>query len=183
MTSSASVTPDTTLGYELGCEIMRPWQRVSCERREEMMRRRFELVRMLSAALVLAILTTGQVDAVELSGGDIVVTDLGLGGASITCSLIVVDPMTGIQSFIVGPTNCSTFSPRGLAIDGNGDIIVTDITINGFSGGISRVDPDTGTISVISSGGFLNFDFDPFRLVIDSNGDFVVALQGANQYH
>jgi hypothetical protein len=77
------------------------------------------------------------------------VTDRLLGGG--TGGVIRVDPVTGAQTVI--SSGGFFVSPRGVAIDRNGDILVADISAFGGSGGVIRVNATTGAQSVVSSGG------------------------------
>lgn len=100
---------------------------------------------------------------VTLNPGDILVNDF-LG------SIVKVDPLTGSQTEISDQLPLT--NPDGIAIDANGDIIVSDRRAFGGSGGIIRIDLATDTLTTVSSGGIFN---NPGTVTIDSDGDIIVA--------
>lgn len=116
-------------------------------------------------ALIWAILCTASgVAAQVLVPGDIVVVDpSALGGA-----VIHVDPASGVQTEISSGGLLS--APRGVAIDGAGQLIVAEST-----GSIVRVDPETGAQTEVSSGGSL---VTPLAVAIDEVGTLLIADAG-----
>jgi streptogramin lyase len=111
----------------------------------------------LGVLVVLLVLTSVRhAAAVTLNPGDLVVANSG--------TVSVIDPQTGdlITTF------CCFGRLVGIAIDANGDIIVSDST----AANIIRIDPDNGNQTTITSG---NLFIQPTGLTIASNGDLLVA--------
>jgi streptogramin lyase len=79
--------------------------------------------------------------AVGESGRIFVLTGFG--------DIVEVNPQTGVQTPI---TTALNHFGRGLVIDSSGDLLAVTT-----GSGAVRVDPDTGEIAVVSSGGFFNF--------------------------
>ena len=117
----------------------------------------------ISAALVFAVglfffRLEGNVKAAALVPGDLLVVDSG------TKTLYRVDRLSGAQTPI--SANGLFTSPRGVAIESNGQILVLDRT------GVIRVDPNTGAQVAVSLGGlFVN----PFGIAIEPGGSILVA--------
>lgn len=107
-------------------------------------------------ALFLLFGLVGHAAAVTLNPGDIVVANAG--------NVVVIDPQTGNVTIVA----CCVSGAFGIALDANGDIIVSDR----FFASIIRIDPDTGSQTTISSGGLL---LQPVGLAIAGNGDILVA--------
>jgi Ca2+-binding RTX toxin-like protein len=89
--------------------------------------------------------------------------------------VLSIDPVTGEQKIVTSAGNF--VSPFGIAIDANGNLIVTDPNAFGIPGvggpgGIVRVDPQTGTQTIVSSSGIFS---GPIGIVIDANGNIIVA--------
>jgi streptogramin lyase len=105
--------------------------------------------------------------------GDIFVTtfDPLFGGLP---NVLRVDPVTGIPTVL--SEGGSFVTPSDLVVDANGDILVVDSSAFGpgtfGTGGIIRVDPLTGAQTTLAAGGSFA---DPDSLVIDANGDILVA--------
>ena len=102
--------------------------------------------------------------------GDIIVTDAhALGG---TGAVFAVNPQTGVQSIV---SSGGYFSdPFGLAIDNNGDILVTDRTTKT----ILRVNPQSGAQSVISQSGW----GDLVDIVVNTSGELFVLDASNPEY-
>jgi K319-like protein/NHL repeat-containing protein len=101
------------------------------------------------------------------AGGEILVSELNPSGPG---SIIKVDPVTGAQTTLF--SGGSFVNPTGMALDGNGNLLVADIGLRG----IIKVDSVTGMQTIVSSGGFFS---KPRGLAIDSNGDILVADENA----
>lgn len=99
--------------------------------------------------------------ALDSNGDLIVISEQGL---------LRVDPVTGAQT-LIAPREAFIHA-TSIAIEANGDLIVTDSGVFKEAGAILRVDPVTGAQTVISSGGHLIF---PGGVAIDGNGDFLVV--------
>ena len=111
----------------------------------------------LRSCLLLIFTVVGQAAAVTLSPGDIVVANSG--------NVIVIDPQTGDVATVA----CCFSRAVGIAIDANGDIIVSDRA----AASIIRIDPETGgSQTTISSGDLL---IQPHGITIAGNGDILVA--------
>jgi hypothetical protein len=110
--------------------------------------------------------------------GQVVVAEadpLGRGGR-----VIRIDPMSGLRTIVsdnASPAGGPSFStPRGIAVEADGNILVSDL--DAFpGGGVIRVDPATGTRTVLSSNeapaegpGFLA----PAGLAVEPDGDILV---------
>ncbi len=109
------------------------------------------------------------------ANGDILLADFEGHSGSGTGTVYRVDPITGDQTTI--STGGSLEDPFGIAVDANGDILVADFgnfesVAPGGTGSIFRIDPLTGSQTVISTGGNL---IDPAGIVLDANGDILVA--------
>src|SRR3989344_755214 len=70
--------------------------------------------------------------------------------------------------------------PTGIAIDGNGNILVGDPQAFSLGGAIFKIDPLTGTQTPLSSGGYF---VDPRGLAVAANGDIYVADSDAFGYY
>jgi hypothetical protein len=120
--------------------------------------------------------------AVEATG-DILVVNNAAGG---NIGVIRVDPASGAQTALstnVAPAGGPSFvEPIGIDLADNGDIYVADATAFGGSGGVIKVDPVTGTRTLVSRNGFpaggTNF-VDPTGIAVESSGDLLVADQSA----
>ncbi len=133
-------------------------------------------------AVFVAVLVASSVHAVDLHPGDLVVTREG-GGLDLPPAVVRVDPITGVRT-VVTLLNTRDNAPTGIAIDANGDLLVTEMGRDqprGIGTGdpdIVRVDPVTGAQSVVVS--FLAdagmFDVVPTGIAIDANGDLLVTV-------
>lgn len=119
----------------------------------------------------LIFLPTGA-PAVVLNGGDILVVDRGVfPTTSIGDGRIIrVNPVTGAQTIV--SSGGLLHDPTNIAIDANGDLILSDQTVGGFYGGVVRVEPTTGVQSTIYAGPPF---IDPMNLAIEANGDIGVV--------
>jgi hypothetical protein len=107
-------------------------------------------------------------------GNSIYVGDVTTGGGSV----IQVDLTTHAQTVITQGDNLTT--PADVAVDANGNIIVTDtgdtsMTENG-AGVVVSVDPTTGDQTVLASGGYLNYS--PNGHVLTADGQLFVSTLG-----
>ncbi len=118
----------------------------------------------------------------QLEEGNIVVADPnafdGDGG------LISVNPSTGAQTALSNNTISSQNlfrDPNGLALDPDGTFIVADPEAFGGSGGLIRVDPDTGQQTPLSSDAISILDLfaDPANVVVAPSGGLLVADSSA----
>jgi Ca2+-binding RTX toxin-like protein len=134
-----------------------------------------------TAALVAAMALAPAASA-QLEEGNIVVADPnafdGDGG------LISVNPATGAQH----PLSNNAISglnlfrdPTGVALDPGGTIVVADPDAFGGSGGLIRVDPDSGQQAALSSnaGSSLGLFSDPSNVVVAPSGRLLVADSSA----
>ena len=115
--------------------------------------------------LILSSLAVSSAAAVTLNPGDLIVAHQSLSEAGI----VRIDPLTGAQTVITSGRLLQ--EPRGIAIDGAGQIIVADQAVGG-NGAILRVDPMTGTQTVIAAGGTF---IDPFGIAIDPAGQLIIT--------
>jgi DNA-binding beta-propeller fold protein YncE len=67
--------------------------------------------------------------------------------------------------------------PRAIAIESDGQILVTDP--GAFEGSLIRIDPRTGQQSAFSRGGFLTNANHPFGVTVETNGNILVATTNA----
>lgn len=120
------------------------------------------------------------IDLAVARNGDIYVLDAGDGFS--TGKVLRVDPVNGARTLISkngAPADPPAFSsPRGIAIEASGNILVSDATAFDGKGGIIRVDPDTGGRTTLSSNdspsGGASFD-QPGDLVIENCGGILVT--------
>lgn len=108
-----------------------------------------------------------------LSPGDIII-------AETSGFILKVDPITGDETIIFGSTE---FHPSDVAIDKNGDIVMTDPQSTGLgteSGVVFKLNPQTGFLSIISEGGLLkhanNLDMDLDGNIIVSTSNSIVKV-------
>lgn len=115
------------------------------------------------------------------TNGDLFLTESGTriprgGGAPFGFNGIIrVDPATGIQSEVVSfpnPVGELPITPHGIAIDANGNLIVTDVATSK----ILRVDPETGAFSVVAVAGF-TYSSHPTGITIGTDGDLFVLIR------
>jgi DNA-binding beta-propeller fold protein YncE len=109
----------------------------------------------------------GSSFAGTIHAGDILVVD------SSGQALVDVNPMTG-NSFIIAS---GFLSPKGVAIDANGNIYVSDIGTSSGDATISRVNPTTGQVTVFSGNGVGSgpgLDR-PFQIAFASSGQLYAA--------
>ena len=119
------------------------------------------------ALILIAHAAAGSSFAGTIHGGDILVVDSG-GQA-----LVDVNPTTG-ASFVVAT---GFVSPKGVAIDANGNIYVSDIGTSSGDATISRVNPTTGQVTVFSGNGIGSgpgLDR-PFQIAFNSSGQLYAA--------
>jgi sugar lactone lactonase YvrE len=97
----------------------------------------------------------GQPEGVEVEAdGDIVIADLTAFSVPdhILGGVIRVDPVTGAQTTVSAGTSSAQFNPFRIALEPDGDIVVTDRLAGGVDN-VIRVDPTTGERKVVSTGG------------------------------
>jgi sugar lactone lactonase YvrE len=131
-------------------------------------------------------------DVVVDGSGDLLVVVLGLGGGG---GVIRVNRVTGAQTVLSSGGNFAGDSggPTSIALEANGDIVVTDYGLPG----VIRVDPSTGAQSVVSPRrcrtgryrarrracrhrrGRGNFTT-PWGITVDSNANLLVGDQDAS---
>jgi sugar lactone lactonase YvrE len=120
---------------------------------------------------VLSLANIEEATAATLKIGDILVVDHLYG-------VIQINPDTGAQTVVStgGYLNTSSNSARGIALEANGQILVTDtaitLTDGSLVGGVVRVNPATGTQTLLSSGGLLS---QPLNVDVESDGYIVVT--------
>ena len=134
----------------------------------------------LAALAVILLVNSGVALGVTLNRGDILVADpdaLGGGGA-----IIRVDPHTGLQTIISSGGNF--VDPYAIALEQNGTILVGELNAgdpagsSGTPSSIIRVDPFTGSQTVLSSGGYLH---SVFGIAVAPNGEIFVTSAGYRQ--
>jgi sugar lactone lactonase YvrE len=145
---------------------------------------------MLVALLALAT-GFGVTSPATADPGDIIVADHEAFGG--TGGLIRVDPESGIRTQISsnsfpegpptfgGPGAASDGGPRGIVFDADGDILVTDIRAFGGSGGIIRVDPESGIRTAVSSNSFPEgspYFENPSAIALEADGDILIGDVG-----
>jgi hypothetical protein len=110
------------------------------------------------------------------ANGDLLVID---GRAFGTGAVFHVDPTTGIQTVV--SQGGYFVNPYGIALEADGDILVVDPSAFPGScpapgcGGVIRVNPMTGTQTIVSSGGLF---IDPAVAAVHPNGDIFVVDGG-----
>ena len=119
----------------------------------------------------------GTVKETVYSGGNLRGVAIDANGIIITVSasseLIELDPATGGLSVTLLPSPPFA-SPWGVAIDANGDILITNVgtCCYGQSGSVIRIDRGTKMPTVVSTGGAF---FDPTGITTEANGIILVA--------
>ena len=113
-----------------------------------------------STVSIMFVFVTGVV-AEALRPGDILVVDRSAG------TVTRVDPGTGAQSHSI----LEFARPESLVIDGDGDLFFSD----SVELAIYRFEPDTGALSIVSSGGEFKY---PYSLAIESSGNLLVGDSG-----
>jgi sugar lactone lactonase YvrE len=125
-------------------------------------------------------------DLVVAPNGDIYVVDLhgppGAGG-----DVTKVDPVTGARTVISrnnSPAGGPSFAwPWGIALEADGDILISDFQAFGGTGGIIRVDPVTGVRTTVSENaapaGGPQFAA-PGDLIVEPCGEILVVGSGGN---
>lgn len=123
-------------------------------------------------------------DLVVAPNGDIYVIDDNPNAGG---EVIRIDPVTGARTLISDNTNPAGGPafvwPWGIALEADGDILISDKEAFGGSGGIIRVDPATGVRTTVSkntapAGGPLFQS--PGDLFVEFCGDILVTDQFAN---
>jgi hypothetical protein len=129
------------------------------------------LIVAVSAILILSFTRIEELAAATLTRNDILVVDHLFG-------VIQVDPATGAQTVVStgGFLNTSSNSARGIALEANGQILVTDAAIamadGSIVGGVVRIDPTTGVQRLLTRGGLLN---QPLSVAVEPDGHIVVT--------
>jgi glutamate synthase domain-containing protein 3 len=116
--------------------------------------------------------------------GDILIADMYAFGG--TGGVIRVDPQTGARTAVSAngaPAGGPAFvEPAGIALDAGGDILVADWSAFGGTGGVIRVDPQTGARTAVSANGAPTggpaFQ-DPAGIALEADGDILVADSNA----
>jgi Ca2+-binding RTX toxin-like protein len=135
-----------------------------------------------TAALIAAMAVMPAAAAGQLEEGNIVVADPNAFGGE--GGLIAVNPQTGAQSIL---SNAQTSvqdlyrDPTGVAFSPDGSFIVADPAAFGGSGGLIRVDPNTGQQAPLSSNEISSVDLfeDPVGVAVAPSGALMVADAGA----
>jgi sugar lactone lactonase YvrE len=124
------------------------------------------MARGLVGSCLVVLLLVGNAGAVTLNPGDILIADEG------SRKIIRIDPLTRDQTIVAqGGLLDSVFAPRGLTVDRNGDILISDLFFAGQSR-ILKVNPTTGTQTVLTFGTFLERSF---GIAVDSNASIIVV--------
>ncbi|MFB8077514.1 hypothetical protein [Streptomyces sp. NPDC056013] len=104
--------------------------------------------------------------------GTILVVEQGMvGGEDLSSRVVRVDPVTGARTTVTSGGELR--SPIGLAVAGDGGILIADANaFAGFGGGVIRVDPVSGAqTTVASGGGFVG----PRALAVEADGSLLVT--------
>ena len=128
-----------------------------------------------SALLVALVALAASADksvAIELAEGDLIVADFGRD------TIFRVDPTSGDRTIVSGSgvgSGTSLRQPRGVAVDGWGQIYVTDADSARLQ--VVRIDPLTGNRTLVSGGGVGVGDVfaAPFALAFNSQGELYVS--------
>ena len=120
--------------------------------------------------------------AAQLEEGNIVVVDPNAFGGD--GGLIAVNPESGGQSILSNSTTSAQDlyrDPTGIAFSPDGTFIVADPLAFGGSGGLIRVDPNTGNQSPLSNNEIssANLFVDPVGVAVAPSGALMVADSGA----
>jgi sugar lactone lactonase YvrE len=121
--------------------------------------------------------------AVEADGDILVADENAFGG---TGGVIRVDPSSGARTTVSAngaPAGGPAFSaPFGLALEGDGDILVADFAAGSdHRGAVIRVDPATGARTLVSANGAPPGDPEfavPFGVAVEADGHIVVVNNG-----
>jgi streptogramin lyase len=117
-----------------------------------------------AAMFALMLLVAWSSPAAAIQRGDILVTDRG------THSLLVVDPVTGVQTVL--STGGFFSEPEAVVVNATGRIFVVEADRFGAGSKIVEVNPANGAQSVLASGGSI---LDPNDIAIEASGMLVVA--------
>jgi hypothetical protein len=151
--------------------------------------RRFRSGRSWALTSVLAIVLLGLLGpgAAVAAPGDILVADPDAFGG--TGGVIRVDPATGARTTVSAngaPAGGPDFAePFGLALEADGDILVSDGGAFGSAGGVIRVDPVTGSRTTVSANGAPagGPEFrEPGAVALEADGDILVADESASPF-
>jgi TolB protein len=117
--------------------------------------------------------------AAEAGGGILVADPNAFGGSG---GVIRVDPQTGVRTTVSrnsSPAGATSFAdPTGIAVEAGGGILVADPNAFGGSGGVIRVDPQTGvrtTVSRNTSPSGAPAFADPTGIAVEAGGGIVVG--------
>jgi sugar lactone lactonase YvrE len=115
--------------------------------------------------------------AVDLSPGDLIVTDQG-GASGPGARVLRIDPATGVQTTIAEGTGVVEellWTPWQVAVEPSGQILVLDKKSFGFTGAdvIIRIDPATGQQEMLTQFGLRN----AVDLAVDEDGQIFAVLQ------
>ena len=115
--------------------------------------------------------------AAQILPGDLLVTisNATEGGPS---EIVDINPKTGFQTLVA--SGGDLVEPNGLAVDLNGNIIVSDYggNFDDSQGSIIRINPNTGQQTIVASGSNLIF---PSAIAIDSSGNLIATAVGTSQ--
>ena len=135
-----------------------------------------------TAAILAALLIAPAAASAQLEAGEIVVADPNAFGGD--GGLIAVDPDSGVERALSTNTISAQNlfkDPTGVAIDAEGTLIVADPGAFGGTGGLIRVDPDTGQQFPLSANAtsLLGFFQDPVGVAIAQSGWLYVVDSSA----
>src|SRR5262245_46823532 len=116
----------------------------------------------LAAVLAIAFVAARPVAAAAFQAGDILYTDS-------SAAIIGINPATGQRTIIASGGRLAR--PFGIALDANGDVLVSDT----LARAIIRIDSRTGAQAIVASGGLLGTPFGPYGIAVDRKGDIVIA--------
>jgi Ca2+-binding RTX toxin-like protein len=135
-----------------------------------------------TAALLAAFALAPAAAGAQLRAGDIIVADPNAFGGN--GGLIDVNPSTGVQTPISNDAisaNDLFRDPGSVSLDSDGSLVVADPSAFGGSGGLIRVDPESGQQTPLSSNATSSPGFfaDPLAVAVEHSGRLLVADAGA----
>jgi hypothetical protein len=108
--------------------------------------------------------------ALEANGGIVVIEQSLTGGTQGGGQVVRINPKTGARKVV--SSGGSFASATGVAVEGDGSILVADANAFGGGGGVIRVHPKTGAQSTVSShGSFMS----PLGIALVADGSILIA--------
>ncbi len=116
----------------------------------------------LAAVLAITFIAARAVAASPFQDGDILYTDS-------SAAVIGINPATGQRTIVA--SGGRLLRPFGIALDANGDVLVSDTG----SQAIIRIDSLTGSQTAVAVGGLIATPFGPYGIAVERKGDILVA--------